>query len=253
MRRLLIAFVCLCFPARIKPALLAILGCRVHRSARIGPSIVLTDCLAMGPDTRIGPFNLLRVRRLVMRREAYVGYGNAVRGPVSVRLGPRSSIGNRNVVIRAGHAAAFGPANLWLGELSKITAGHYVDTTETIRFGDFTTLAGVGSQLWTHGFVHAGHGEGRAQVLGGLRFGDNVYIGSACVVSPGVTIADQVMVGSHASIARDLDTPGFYVPPPLRALERVMPEDLTRLENIALNQRVPTYRKRRRSPDSHAA
>ena len=219
LKTLLTACVTLLLPARIKPALLNLLGHRVSPGARIGPSIVAVRRLVMADGARIHLGNLVRCRRLVMRRQSYLDRFNRISGPLSVSLAETAAIGRGNVVYRAPHPTSIGPAVLRLGRLSKITSSHLVDCTCSIRMGDYSTIAGAGSQLWTHGYKHASQGPGRYRIDGAIDIGDNVYVGSASVITAGVRMASRVSVGSHSSVSKSLLVPGAYVSQRLRHLE----------------------------------
>jgi acetyltransferase-like isoleucine patch superfamily enzyme len=240
MRRWLTLIGALALPTRCKPLLLNALGHRVHRRARIGASIVLSDRLVLGADARIAPFSLLMCRRIMMRKAARIGAFNFIRGPLDLWLGPHAAIGNRNVIIRAAHPISFGPAQLRLGEFSKVTSGHRIDCMQSVRLGKFSTVAGAGSQLWTHGYAHASAGLDRARVDGKIRIGDNVYIGSHSCLTAGITIGNAVTVGGHSSVATDLLAPGLYVSQPLRHLPYTPYERLPQLPQISRTEWVDT-------------
>jgi acetyltransferase-like isoleucine patch superfamily enzyme len=104
--------------------------------------------------------------------------------------------------------------------LSKITSDHRIDCTATVHIGSFSTIAGTGSELWTHGYVHALQGAGRYRVDGRIRIGNNVYVGSSCIITTGVSLANGVIVGAGATVARSLTEPGMYVSAALRRLDR---------------------------------
>ena len=69
---------------------------------------------------------------------------------------------NRNRINRGLYLGSRFPSSLTLGRLSKITADHYVNLIAPVSFGDYSVLAGSGSQVWSHGFVHHATGRGRA-------------------------------------------------------------------------------------------
>lgn len=233
MRRLLTAMICLTLPARLKPPLLRWLGHRVDPSARIGPSLILADRLALGPGTRIGPGNLIKARRLLLRERAYIGYGNAIFGPLCLACEPGAAIGNRNVVLRTRAPSLSLGAVLWLGEGAKITAGHHIDLTRSIHFGAWSILAGKGSQIWTHGYVHLSDPPARSRVDGRVRIGANVYIGAASVLSPGITIASGVSIGALSSVASDLPEAGLWVSQKLRHIALTPEARIERLPVIS--------------------
>lgn len=246
MKKAATCIMCLVFPSILLPAVLRLLGHKVAWDARIGFSLVLTDRIFMGAGARIGHFSIVHVRRVVLRRGAYLGHMNFFNGPFSMALASRAEIGNRNVITRARHGVSYGPASLTLGELSKVTAGHKIDCTNSVRVGDFCTLAGAGIQIWTHGYVHTNCGPERYRVDGCVRLGNNVNIGSRSIITGGVLISDGIMVGVGTTVSKNLSEPGFYVSGALRMLpEPADPETRTGMERIDDPGLIETvYRKR---------
>lgn len=215
-----VALLLLVLPTSLARPLTHLLGARIHRSARVGFSWVYASTLRLGLGARIGHFNVIRIRRLIIRTNSAIGSLNWLAGSFSVILQEQAEIGARNVITRAAVAKEIGYAHLRIGRWSKITAGHKLDLLRTISFGEYSILAGLGSQLWTHGYVHESAGSGRFRVDGAITVGNNVYIGSACVFNPGVCIVDDVAIGSQCCVSKDLLLPGFYVNQPLRHIER---------------------------------
>jgi acetyltransferase-like isoleucine patch superfamily enzyme len=236
------ALLALVLPTAVARLVLNILGHKIYSGTKIGISWVFSDLIALDKGVRIGHLNLLAVRRLVLRSDARIGRANILKGPISVLLGPHAAIGNENRIVRARPGVSAGSAQLWLGEGAKITSSHRVDCTQSVRFGKFSFLAGVGSQVWTHGYVHDTSGPGRYRVDGRVTIEDNVYIGSACFVSMGVRIAQGAVVGGGTAVAQSLREPGLYVSAAIRVLPRpTAPElraDLKRLTNSELCETV---------------
>lgn len=199
-----------------KPSLLRILGHKIGPSVRISMSLIFVRNLYLESHNSIGLFNVIKTNRLVMRDYASVGAMNHIHGDFSVRLGPEAAIGNRNRINRGPYDAPHYPSSLSMGRLSKITADHYVNLISPIKFGDYSILGGSRSQMWTHGFVHHAHGPGRDEVRRPITVGDNVYIGSMCCISPGVTLGNHVAIGAHSSVSKSLSEPGMYVSQALR-------------------------------------
>lgn len=219
-RRVLTAAIALMVPRPFKTLLLNAMGHHVGRRARIGFGILAVERLWIADGARIGRLNFISCRRLVMRRGAVVAGMNVIRGPVSVSLGQDAGLGNRNVVARAPRPVSWGPARLRIGRGSKVTASHTIDCMRSVVIGEHSTIAGKGSQLWTHSYVHEAEGPGRVRVEGGITIGNNVYVGSACMISLGVTLGDGITLGSLTPVAKSLDQPGLYVAQPLRHLPR---------------------------------
>ena len=194
------------------------------RKARIGFSLVLVDRIWMAPSARIGHLNYLNIRRVIMRKGAYLGRMNALNGPFSLWLDEQAALGNANKVVRGPtRTVTVGPSYLRLGRLTKITSNHRVDCTRSVSFGDYCTLAGIGSMIWTHGYVHDAEGPGRYRIDGSVVIGDNVNIGAGSILSMGIRITSGVMIGAGCTIARNLAEPGLYVSSAIRKLP--IPQD----------------------------
>lgn len=232
-RKVLSAVLLLVFPMRLVRVLLNCMGHRIQSGARVGLSLIWCDRLVMEAGARVGHGNVIAVRRVLMRKGAVIGRANVVHGPLSLALGPRAALGNRNSVLRAGKGVTQGPSRLRLGELAKITSDHRVDCTQSVSVGAFSTIAGSGSQIWTHGYVHDERGEGRYRIDGRVTIGDNVYVGSAAILSMGISIGRGVMVGAGTTIAKSLEEPGLYVSAAVRRLPRPpQPQERTDLQRL---------------------
>jgi acetyltransferase-like isoleucine patch superfamily enzyme len=214
--------ICLTLPIRITFWLLNLLGHKVHSRCRIGFSIIwINGNLILENDSRIGHFNLISIDGLSIGEHGYIGNLNALRGPFNVELARMGAIGNNNKCSRAPLGVTYGRAVLKLGILAKITSSHRVDCTRSVVLGDYTTVAGHNSQLWTHAYYHDKKGPGRFRLDGDIVIGNNVYIGSQSVINCGVTIVDGVVVGSNSSVSKSLLLEGNYVSQPLRFIESV--------------------------------
>lgn len=246
LKRIATGMLCFVLPSCSLPYVLRPLGHRISPSARIGFAFVGSDRIYMAAGSRIGNLSVVNVRRLVLHRNAQIGRMNYCGGPFSLLLSERAALGNRNIVTRARHGISYGAAQLVLGELSKITAGHKVDCTNSVMIGPFCTIAGTGSQIWTHGYVHTDEPPERYRVDGRVQLGRNVNIGSRSIITGGVNIADDIMVGVGTTISKSLMEPGMYVSAAVRRVPRpVAPDQRPEMERVAdpaLTE--PVYRKR---------
>lgn len=233
MRRFATALVSLLPSIPGKNQLLRLLGHRVSRAARLSPSVLLVSRMVIAGDARIGWFNFIRCRRLVMRQGSYLGRFNQIRGPISVHLAERGAIGNGNVIRRAEYPVTYGPSRLRLGVGSKITVGHFLDCTKSIEFGARVTVAGRGSQFWTHGYYHLPRGAGRFRVDGTILVEDDVYIGSMVLFSYGARVAEGSVIGAQVVVTKSLER-GMYVNQPLRQLPLDQEAMLSKLRRVAV-------------------
>lgn len=198
--RLYNMLILLLLPTRIARILILSRQIRISRGARIGLSLVDVDRLTLDENSRIGHLNVIK-------------------GSFGLILSNNAGIGHMNLILRS---RLEGPttADLRVGIWSKITGGHRVDVTRSITIGNYSTIAGHGSQLWTHGYVHGDEGLDRYRLDGAIRIGNNVSIGSGCIISMGVSIADRILIGAGATVAKDLDEPALYVAAGLRKLSK---------------------------------
>lgn len=220
-RKLLCALSAALLPSAWAVWVLRACGHQVGKGCRIGFSILWVDKLLLQGRNRIGHGNLIACRRLCIGHNGYIGRLNLVSGPISILLRDTGAIGNANKIVRGplNHVTS-GPATLLIGRLGKITANHRVDCTRSVRIGDYSTLAGIGIQVWTHGYVHDVSGPGRYRIDGAVNIGDNVYIGASCIVSMGVSVCAGVMVGAGTTVSRSIDEQGLYVSSAVRRLPR---------------------------------
>ncbi|MDM3872375.1 hypothetical protein QSV34_13560 [Porticoccus sp. W117] len=233
MKRVLRCLICLFFPASsLKNLLLRGLGWNVDKNAKICNSLILTRSVRLGSGSRIGFFNVIKVDALALSENAYIQNANRISGPIIVVLKNTAAIGNFNIIRRAPKGVVWGRSILKLGILSKITSRHYVDCTRSVILGDYTTVAGIGSQLWTHGYIHDVTGTGRFRVDGSIRVGNNVYIGSSSIFNAGVTVAHGVTVGAASVVAKSLLEPGMYVGQPLRYIPFEYEESRSRYPKV---------------------
>lgn len=240
MKKILTAIICL-LPFKLSNLLLKLLGHKVSWSAYIGFSFIFTSKIYLGDKAKIGHFNLIKNEALHLNENSYIGHLNRIKGPFKIFLKKEGAIGNSNSLVRAPIGVTYKISALTLGVLSKITSKHYIDLTGNISFGDFSTLAGIKSQIWTHGYYHADTGKDRIRIDGEINIGNNVYIGSGCIFNPGITVANAIHIGGGSVISKSLEKPGMYVGQGLRFIENdieSLKAKLTKVEGHNLIEKV---------------
>ena len=135
------------------------------------------------PTSRIG-LSWVYPKRLVLKAQARIGHLTLVKGLDALELGSNSSIGHLNWItghpsggVHFRHVPDRSPS-LIIGDHSSITSHHFLDCASRIRIGDFTTMAGVHSQIFTHNL----------DILHNRQDSRPVEIGSYCLVASGVVI-----------------------------------------------------------------
>jgi acetyltransferase-like isoleucine patch superfamily enzyme len=185
--RLLVA----ALPWRLKRIVLkSLFGYELHETAYIGLSwIYPRGKLRLGPHSR-------------------VGHGTVCRELDELELGERSTIGNWNWI--TGRSTLVTTkffvgeddrrARLRVGPHTAITRGHYLDCSNAVEIGAYTTLGGVRSVVMTHEIdVRLGRQTSRP-----ITVGDYCYVGTGCTLLPGAVVPDRSVVAAGALVRGSL-------------------------------------------------
>ena len=183
----------------------------------MGFSIVIVDEFVVDDNTFIGNLNKIQIKRLVMHKESQIKKGNRINGTFDVVLLPKAVINRHNDI--KSDRKPYTKRVLTIGYNSIIGIQHSFDLTRSVTIGSNSIFAGSNSQVWTHSFYHAKDGEKRWRIDSEVHIGNNVYIGSMCVLCPGIHICDSVHIGAAVCISKDISQPGLYVNQPIRFIE----------------------------------
>lgn len=241
MKKIIVLLGCFFLPSIVLRPLLRVLGHKIGKGTKIGFSLIYVNKFTLLDNTKIGHLNLILNESLTLKQHAYIGYLNIFKGPFSIILNEKAAIGNKNYITRAKKGISYGVSNLTLGALTKVTVGHHLDLTRSITFGDNSILAGIKSQLWTHGYYHANEGPDRIRIDGEIKIGNNVYVGSACIFNPGVKVNDAIHIGAGSVISKNLQESGMYVSQGLRFIKNdivTIKEKLNRVQDNGLVEHV---------------
>ena len=218
MRKVVVALLLFSLPSRFAFWLVRMIwGGRYYsfgRKCRIGFSLVLVSEIRMEEESVIQSGNIIVAESVTMSVKVRIQRLNRIKGRFSLHLGQLSVINKYNRITSARNNIRL--SELCLGENAIIGVSHLIDMTESVYIGDHSILAGCGSQLWTHGFYHSKQGPARWRVDGGIRIGNNVYVGARCLICSGVSICDSVTIGAGTVISKSLVQPGLYVNQALR-------------------------------------
>ena len=119
------------------------------------------------------------------------------------------------------HVKVLGPAQLEIGQKTKVLNHVTLDARSELSIGEYTQI-GFDSTIvtYTHRFgdlsipiIEQGM-EGQP-----VRIGDDVWLGTRVIIRPGISIGDQAIVGAGAVVTRDV---------PARAIVGGNPADLIR-------------------------
>lgn len=215
MKKVLTVFFAL-FPSKLAHIFLKILGHKIDWSSRIGLSFIYVEELNLGKHSKIGHLNFIKVKAVELDEKAVIRSLNFFKGPFHIKLNEDAAIGKQNRFQRSKPPITYGDSILTAGKGTRITTGNYFDLTRSITFGEHSQVAGMGTQFWTHGYIHAKKGVDRIRIDGAISIGNNVYIGTRCVLNPGIQIADAINIGGNSVVSKSLTKSGMYVNQPLR-------------------------------------
>ena len=218
-KKIATALLCL-LPRPFSSIGLNMIGHKISYEAKIGWSLIFVEHLTLEAGSKIRHLNFLQCEKIVLSQKSEIQRGNVIYGPVNIVLSNSAVVGNGNKITRAFAEGDSSATQLSLGSLSKITSTHRIDLTRSVSFGPHSTLAGAGSQMWTHGYVHEATGSGRYRVDGTVTVGSNVYLGSGVIITAGLSIGDGVQVGAGATVTTSLEGEDvMFVSQPLRSID----------------------------------
>lgn len=219
MKRYITGLFTFLLPSFLLRLILRILGHKIGYNVKIGFSFLCLKEISLANNVKIGHFNIFLNNSFLLEKNSKIGYLNFFKGPFNLILKNDSEISNKNYLTRAKKGVSYGESNLTLHQFSIITVSHHLDLTRSITFGEYSILAGIRSQMWTHGYYHADKGLDRIRIDGEITIGNNVYIGSSCIFNPGVKVGNAIHIGGGSVISKNIDEKGMYVNQPLRFIE----------------------------------
>jgi len=232
MKKFFTAFFAL-FPSKIPHLFLKMLGHKISWKSKIGFSFLFVNMLELEEFSKIGHFNFIKLDILKMSKKSVIKNLNYFKGPIKVFLKEKSIVGRLNKFTRAYSPVNYDTSSLKIGTGTGITHGNFFDLTCNISFGAHSQVAGIGSQFWTHGYIHAKEGSDRIRVDGDIHIGSNVYIGTKCLFNPGVNIASAINIGGNSVISKDLIKSGMYANQPLRYIEMDIEKTKSKLKKVS--------------------
>lgn len=186
MKKLAIQFICFFFPWPLRRLILCkALGFSIDPKARIGLSVIFAEEVQMSQGASIGHLNYIgRLDKLQMDEETVIGNFNWIPG-LSQRMNSKffvKKLSRRSELI--------------LGRCSMIANQNYIDCTDRIELGQFSGIAGVRSQLITHGIEPITSRQTCAPII----IGDFTMVGSGSMILKGVKIPSFCLVSAGSVV-----------------------------------------------------
>jgi acetyltransferase-like isoleucine patch superfamily enzyme len=187
MLKICIQAICIFLPWKIRRLILNTLpGFSIDSQARVGLSVILADKCVMASNAYIGHFNYVgHLDKLQLGVDAYIGNFNWIAGMSTGSNTPYfSNKTNRR-------------SELLLHDFSIVMHRNFIDCTDKIEFGPYSGLAGVRSQLITHGV----NPISSRQTCSSITIGAYTMISTGCIILKGVNIPDRCVVAAGSVVS----------------------------------------------------
>jgi acetyltransferase-like isoleucine patch superfamily enzyme len=161
------------------------------------------------PEAWIGFSLVMPSRSLTMGRWASIGHFNVIRGLDDVELGDHAGIQHLNWIYgipgsqrRLAHEHDRRPA-LILERGAGITRRHLVDCSNTVSVGEYSLIAGSGTQIITHS-VDMGKWGLRTRPI---TIGKMSMVGTRSILLGGAVLPDRSALGAGSTLRSSFDQP----------------------------------------------
>ena len=153
---------------------------QIHDNAHIGLSYIFPKKLVMKEGASIGHFNTaIHLDYMFLGKNATIARSNWITGfPTGTTSKHFSHHKKRK-------------SELILGNESAITKKHHLDCTNSIKIGEYTTIAGYNSQFLTHSI----------DIYEGRQNSKPISIGDYCFISTSVVILGGASLPSYSVLA----------------------------------------------------
>jgi hypothetical protein len=188
MLKFCIQAMCIVLPWKIRRLILNILpGFSIHSQAYVGLSVILADQCELAAKAYVGHFNYIgRLDILHMGEDSVIGNFNWVAGLSSRMNSPyfRSKANRRSELI--------------MHEATMMMHRNHIDCTDRIEFGPYSALAGVRSQMITHGV----NPMSSRQTCSAITIGAYTMVGAGSIIMKGVNIPDYCVVAAGSVVSQ---------------------------------------------------
>lgn len=194
-KRALIYLLIFIFPWAIRRLLLQkIFKYQIHKKAYISRlSLILPMNLKMDENSFIGSFSIaIHLDTITLGESSRIGRSNWISGIPKNSKKHFTHVKERN-------------PSLIVGRHSAITKEHIIDCTDTIKIGDFTTVAGFKSQLLTHSIDYINSRQDCAPI----NIGNYCIIGTNSVFLPASRLPNYSICGASSVINKKFDDEYF--------------------------------------------
>jgi acetyltransferase-like isoleucine patch superfamily enzyme len=169
-------------------ALIKCFGYNINKNAKIGFSIILADKLILEENSYIGNLNFCKnIGLLWLKDNASLGSLNYITGFPENEKTHFMHVENRE-------------CKLCIGRHSAVTSRHFIDCTAGFVIGDFTTFAGIKSQVLTHSIDLTKNRQDAERVT----VGDYCFVGTGSILLKGSNLPNYSVLGAGSLLNKKL-------------------------------------------------
>lgn len=161
----------------------------IHPTAKIGFSYIYPKHLIMEENTIIGHLNVaIHLDLIHMEKEATIRQRNWITGFPSDDKSHFQEYPNRKPC-------------LIMKQDSAITKQHIIDCTDTITIGEFTSIAGYGTQMLTHSTSL----KYNQQSCEPITIGHHCFVGTRSIILPGSILPNHCVLGAGSVLNKKME------------------------------------------------
>ena len=159
---------------------------KIHPTAHIGLSYIYPKQLIMAEGARIGHLNVaIHLEKIQMDKNCSISQKNWITGfPLKDKSNFQDFPDRKPYLI--------------MKEDSSITKQHHIDCTDMVIVGEFTTIAGYGTQILSHSFSL----EKNSQACAPIQIGHHCWVGTRSIILPGSVLPSQSVLGAGAVLQK---------------------------------------------------
>lgn len=166
--------------------LIKLYGYKIHPTARIGKSLIFPKKLEMAENSKIRHFVICKqIDSLVLNESSSVSTMTFITGFQSKGCNHFRHVENRC-------------CELILEKSASITSRHFIDCNGGVYIGEFTTIAGIRSQILTHSIDVYKNRQHAASVY----VGKYCFLGTGSILLPGCGLPDYSILGAGSVLTK---------------------------------------------------
>ena len=159
----------------------------------------------IGRDFEIGWLSFIFCKEISIGTGVHIKRNVKIRNLDVLKIGDGCEIGSGCEIHGVPDNIQFQKRVFEVGNNTGIGSSHYFDVAAPIQIGSHVIIAGFQSQFFTHSFD-----LNSDRMDGGIRIGNHVYIGTRCLVTPGVAICSQVVITGMTTVNKSISETGVY-------------------------------------------